>query len=560
MQKAFVREWRMFIELAPRTILQNRYRVISRLDINADGKGKGGMGAVYLAEDFHYRRECAVKQTYFGKDADLAKAFRREAALLAHLEHPSLPGVIDYFLEGEDQFLVMKLIRGDDLDDLLSQHGGRLPVEMVLNLAEKLLAVLDYLHSRKPPVIHRDIKPSNLKLTPNGQLMLLDFGIAKGTVGLMTQSDGSINAWTADYAPPEQMEGTGTEARSDLYSFGATFYHLLTGKKPPQALKMRAFQMATGKPDPLQPIHQLNSEVPVEISNIFIQTLSLDIEKRPSSARVLRQKLKGEKVSTGETTIVRERKITFQRKEPSEFREQERKKAQQAIDQLNRAIDTAKKVCMDGDLAESRQAAKNLSEAYKQNKVSLYIDIVPRAEEYHANTFKLAEKAIRQQLAEKRKNLPLLESGRENRIRKLQGSVGELKRDKEKIAREKPNSTLGSFWGAILGVGICLAIHLMAGARIIQHSIILAHPDALPIVGASFMAPFLMAGLVVGLQIAGHRRKLASIQNKITAKEHEIEPLKQGVLDEYNLAKIRVEGELNELERRLEKCRNKQHF
>lgn len=307
----------MFIALAPETVLQNRYRIISRLDKpKSDGKGKGGMGAVYLAEDSLLSCEVAIKQTFNNDDADLTdelnKAFQREAKLLANLRHQSLPRVTNHFSEDNGQFLVMDLVRGEDLDDLRLRHGGRLPLNLALKLADQLLEVLHYLHKQNPPVIHRDIKPSNLKLTENEQLMLLDFGLAKGTLGLMTHHNHrSLFAMTEAYAPPEQIEGEITEARSDLFSFGATFYELLTGQTPPHALTKRAFEIAKKNPDPLRPVHELNIEVPKEISEIFTRTLSIDIEKRPRSATLLRQELSmiDGKIFTEETTVINKRKL-----------------------------------------------------------------------------------------------------------------------------------------------------------------------------------------------------------------------------------------------------------
>lgn len=246
----------------------------------------------------------------------------------------------------------------------------------------------------------------------------------------------------------------------------------------------------------------------------------------------------------------------------SELREQQRRKAQQAMGELNRIIDTANKVCVDSDLSESRRVVSNLSEAYKQNNVFVYNDIIPQAEKCHADTFELAEKAIRQQLADKRKTLTLLESDRDNRIRKL---LGDLERDKEKIAWEKPASSaveiiVGVIVCGILSLGIPLAVTLMGGAQVIQlraGTIQVIHPSAKIIILSWFL--LLIVGLIVTLN-ARYRRRVTSLQNRITAKERETEPLKQSVIDEHNKARIRVEGELNELERLLEKCRNKQHF
>ena len=118
--------------------------------------------------------------------------------------------------------------------------------------ADQLLDALDYLHTQDPQIVHRDIKPQNLKLTSRGQIILLDFGLAKGQAGEISRvtTAASIFGYTPNYAPLEQIQGLGTDTRSDLYSLGATLYHLMTGVKPPDALT-RAAALVNGQPDPL---------------------------------------------------------------------------------------------------------------------------------------------------------------------------------------------------------------------------------------------------------------------------------------------------------------------
>src|SRR4030095_15215421 len=161
--------------LAPETILQSRYRVVRQL-------GQGGMGAVYEAIDERLDTTVALKETFFA-DEKLRKQFEREARLLARLHHPALPRVSDHFSEGEGQFLVMQYIPGDDLSEMMTQKRVPFPADQVLTWADQLLDALDYLHTQEPQIIHRDIKPQNLKLTARGQIILLDFGLAKGQGG-----------------------------------------------------------------------------------------------------------------------------------------------------------------------------------------------------------------------------------------------------------------------------------------------------------------------------------------------------------------------------------------
>src|ERR1044071_2921753 len=220
--------------LTPDTVLQGRYRIVRQL-------GQGGMGAVYEAIDQRLDTTVALKETLFS-DERLRKQFEREARLLARLHHPALPRVSDHFNEGEGQFLVMQYIAGEDLAAMLAQSNGPFPEEEVLRWADQLCDALDYLHTQDPQIIHRDIKPQNLKLTGRGQIILLDFGLAKGQTGgvSVVTTSASIFGYTPNYAPLEQIQGLGTDARSDIYALSATLYPLMTGVKPPDALSRAA--------------------------------------------------------------------------------------------------------------------------------------------------------------------------------------------------------------------------------------------------------------------------------------------------------------------------------
>src|SRR2546421_4537222 len=232
-------------ELAPNTLIQNRYLVVHPI-------GKGGMGEVYLAVDQRLGSAAALKRTRFESDSELGKAFEREAKILARLRHPVLPKVIDHFLEGDGQFLVMEHISGDDIAKRHETAGKPFPLSWVMFWADQLLDALNYLHSHEPPIIHRDIKPQNLKLTDNNHIVLLDFGLSKDYESSNTGGSsgvGSIVGYSPGFAPMEQIRGTGTDARSDLYSLGATLYQLLSVNTPADALT-RADQILGGKPDP----------------------------------------------------------------------------------------------------------------------------------------------------------------------------------------------------------------------------------------------------------------------------------------------------------------------
>jgi serine/threonine protein kinase len=250
------------------------------------------MGAVYEATDLRLSRNVALKETLVETD-ELRRAFERESRLLANLRHPALPKVLDHFSEGKDLFLVMEFIPGDDLGRMLDEGRTFAPDE-VLRWADQLLDALEYLHRMDPPVLHRDIKPANLKLISQKQIVLLDFGLAKGSAGQMTRtgSSNSILAYSPNYSPLEQMQGAGTDARSDLYSLGATLYHLLTGVKPPDALT-RATAVVNGQPGPLRPAHETNQEVAASVSAALMRAMALNIENRPRTASEMRDDLHG---------------------------------------------------------------------------------------------------------------------------------------------------------------------------------------------------------------------------------------------------------------------------
>ncbi len=264
-------------------VLQQRYRILRPL-------GRGGMGAVYEAIDLRLSRTVAIKETLSETD-ELGRAFEREARLLANLRHPALPKVLDHFSEADGLFLVMEYIPGDDLGVMLEQQGHSFAPAEVMRWADQLLDALEYLHRLEPPVLHRDIKPSNLKLISQNHIVLLDFGLAKGSAGQMTRTGNeSLLGYSPSYSPLEQMQGTGTDERSDLYSLGATLYHLLTGAKPPDALS-RATAIVNGQPDSLQPANEINPNIAASISAALMRAMALSIDNRPRTASEMRDDL-----------------------------------------------------------------------------------------------------------------------------------------------------------------------------------------------------------------------------------------------------------------------------
>ena len=215
------------------TLLNNRYRIISIL-------GQGGMGAVYCARDEHLDILVAVKENLFLSD-EYARQFQHEANILASLRHPCLPRVGDYFsTDGEGQYLIMDYVEGEDLRERI-ERVGTLSERETLVIGVSVCEALAYMHKRVPPVIHRDIKPGNIKITPSGEAVLVDFGLAKVMRGSQHTTTGA-RAMTPGYSPPEQYGTARTDARSDIYSLGATLYAALTGVIPEDSLSR-----ATGK-------------------------------------------------------------------------------------------------------------------------------------------------------------------------------------------------------------------------------------------------------------------------------------------------------------------------
>jgi eukaryotic-like serine/threonine-protein kinase len=271
--------------LAPETILQGRYRIVRQL-------GQGGMGAVYEAVDLRLDTVVALKETLFTEER-MRKQFEREARLLARLHHQALPRVSDHFTENEGAFLVMQYIPGEDLFEMQGRRGSGFPQAEVLQWADQLCDALDYLHTQDPQIIHRDIKPQNLKLTARGQIVLLDFGLAKGSGGQMSvvTTSASIFGYTPNYAPLEQVQGLGTDPRSDIYSLAATLYHLMTNVKPPDALS-RAAAIVNGMEDPLAPADSVSPNVSRSVAQVLQKAMSQKRDDRYESAETMREALR----------------------------------------------------------------------------------------------------------------------------------------------------------------------------------------------------------------------------------------------------------------------------
>lgn len=262
-----------FQPLAPGTLLQRRYRIETLL-------GKGGMGHVYGARDerFEALPLRSVKEMIPRLDDRQHQShmvnFKREAEVLESLRHERIPRVYDYFEEYRRAYLVLEYVDGQDLEQTLDKTSGPLNPHTVGGWVMQLCEIVDYLHSRNPPVIFRDLKPSNVILTPRNQIYLIDFGIAK----VFQQEEVQTNVGTQGYAAPEQYERR-AEVRSDVYALGAMMHHLLT-KSDPRLSEPFTFKK--------RPIIRYNTAVTPELDSVIMKALAHYPQERYQSVSEFR--------------------------------------------------------------------------------------------------------------------------------------------------------------------------------------------------------------------------------------------------------------------------------
>lgn len=278
--------------LANGETLRERYIVREQI-------GQGGTGNIYLAEDTRLQgRLCALKEVEHNQAlptdvlAQAREQFFREASVLARLDHPNLPKVSDFFSVDARDYLVMDYVPGKDLRQMM-QDARRthsfLPEEEVLGWATQIADALHYLHHQDPPIIHRDIKPSNIKITPSGLVKLVDFGLVK----IMAPGEVTITViqgqGTALYTPLEQYgnDDTHTDAKADIFSFGATLYHLLTNEPPAEARKRFLSSRS------LTPPIDINPRLNPNVEKAILWAMSLHPDDRPSDVMTFRDALLG---------------------------------------------------------------------------------------------------------------------------------------------------------------------------------------------------------------------------------------------------------------------------
>ncbi len=289
--------------LRPGTMLAQRYYIEEEI-------GQGGFGIVYKARD-SWNRRVAIKQIDLhalnAKEIiEATDSYNREVKLLSTLKHPHLPRIYDHFTDREHWYLVMDFIEGETLEKYLeaagtrqkkfffrllparkslpapaaqgTQQASRLQVREVLDIGIQLCTVLNYLHTRQPPVIFRDVKPANIMRTPHGHIYLIDFGIARQFTPGQARDTGPLGS--PGYAAPEQYGKTQTTVQTDIYGLGATLQTLLIGKDP---LEMSLAGEDVGT--------LVRHEIPKKLQRLLGRMLERDTRKRPKTMHQVEKKL-----------------------------------------------------------------------------------------------------------------------------------------------------------------------------------------------------------------------------------------------------------------------------
>lgn len=245
------------------TVIDGKYEILKQI-------GKGGMSVVYLAMDKHLNKQWAVKEILKkGKRQDdeiIVNSLMAEANLMKRLDHHSLPRIVDIIDNGSTIYVIMDYIEGESLDRILNEQGPQ-PEELVVGWAKQICDALSYLHSQKPPIIYRDMKPANVMLKPEGNIKIIDFGIAREYKEQNLQDTTVLG--TRGYAPPEAYSGQ-TDPRSDIYALGMTMHHLLTGVDPRNG-------------EPYSPVRQWNPEISEGIEIIIDKCVEPAAENRYQS-------------------------------------------------------------------------------------------------------------------------------------------------------------------------------------------------------------------------------------------------------------------------------------
>lgn len=277
----FLNERGGFFLLEQGSVLDRKYEVIGII-------GQGGMGSVYLCKNINLDTLWAIKEV--PKEVKSNVNFLAEPNILKKLKHPGIPRIIDIFYENDNLYMVEDYIEGENLKECVKRKGN-LTTEEICRIASEMGEIVEYLHSFDPPIIHRDLKPSNIMITPEGGVVLIDFGISR--VYKPGQESDTVYIGSRGYAAPEQFYGTGQSSiQTDIYALGAVIYFMLTGKAPSTAL---------------EPLYDENYDknVNVDIREIIKKAMKIKVEERYSSIKEMSKEV--HKVSETEATILRTR-------------------------------------------------------------------------------------------------------------------------------------------------------------------------------------------------------------------------------------------------------------
>lgn len=273
------------------SVIDGKYEILKEI-------GRGGMSVVYLAMDKHLNKQWAVKEIRkkgSGKNDEIVvNSLLAEANMMKRLDHPSLPRIVDIIDNGITIFVVMDYIEGESLDKILNEYGAQ-SEEMVITWAKQLCDALSYLHSQKPPIIYRDMKPANVMLKPEGNIKIIDFGIAR-EYKEQNLADTTVLG-TKGYAPPEQYSGQ-TDPRSDIFALGMTMHHLLTGVDPRNG-------------EAYAPVRQWNPELSEGIEAIIDKCVQPAAENRYQSCADLLYDLEHPELITKGFKKMQKRRLLF---------------------------------------------------------------------------------------------------------------------------------------------------------------------------------------------------------------------------------------------------------
>jgi predicted Ser/Thr protein kinase len=260
--------------MADERVLADRYELDSVL-------GHGGMADVYLGTDRVLGRQIAVKilDSQFARDSSFVARFRREAQSAASLNHPNVVSVFDSGSDDGTHFIVMEYVQGKTLSQLIRERD-RVPPKLAAQVASSVARALAFAH--REGIVHRDVKPGNIMLTPSGDVKVMDFGIARATASESLTQTATVLG-TATYFSPEQAQGEGVDARSDIYSLGVVLFEMLTGQPPFAGETAVSIAYKHVREDPVPP-SRLNEDVPADLDAVVLKCLAKNPANRYQTA------------------------------------------------------------------------------------------------------------------------------------------------------------------------------------------------------------------------------------------------------------------------------------